>query len=340
MSDIPNPLQAENWETAVTLEGLALPSRIGVCINYGAHIWYQLQSAEEQKLAAQLGIRLESVDANMNGEQQARQIERFLSDGIDVLIYSAADPANASTMLEAVHAKGIPVITESIWVNSPAVAASVMINDYMGGQKIGRCAAAEIKNSIKGPIKVLDVTAPWLEEGLQRSDGFVSGLRETFPDAETVRVDGRADIEISARVAAEVLQEDPDLNIIFGVDDESAIGGRLAFERLNLCLDNVLICSFGFSGPQAYDWLASGVYHVVCAMFPEYQARMLVHAAIYAHNRRWLPRHIAGPCTALTAKNLGSYYTRAADQTVLNLDAVRKISTFGEELRGQNARAD
>jgi ribose transport system substrate-binding protein len=328
--------QGANWEARISLDGLALPRRIGVCINYGAHIWYQMQSANERDLAAELGIGLEAVDANMNAERQTEQIREFLRQGIDALIYSAAEPAKAPSMLEAVHAAGIPVITESLWVNSPAVKANVMINDYMGGEKVGRAAAESIKASTTGPVKVLDVTAPWLEEGLQRSDGFLAGLRETFPELESVRVDGRADIETSAKVAAEALRDDPTFNIIFGVDDESAIGARLAYQRLNLSLENVLICSFGFSGPQAYDWLRDGVYHIVCAMFPEYQARMLVHAAVYAYNRRPLPLHLVGPCVALTAADLAVYYTRTVNGTVLNFDAVKTIPTAGEELHGSS----
>jgi ribose transport system substrate-binding protein len=333
VTDIPKE-QGANWEARFSVDGLALPRRIGVCINYGAHIWYQMQSASERELAAQLGIALEAVDANMNAERQTDQIQRFLDQGIDALIYSAAEPAKAPSMLEAVHAAGIPVITESLWVNSPAVKTNVMINDYKGGQKVGRSAARWIKESRTGPVKVLDVTAPWLEEGLQRSDGFLAGLRESFPELESVRVDGRADIETSTRVAAEVLQEDQTFNIIFGVDDESAIGGRLAYQRLKLSLENVLICSFGFSGPQAYDWLRDGVYHIVCAMFPEYQARMLIHAAIYAYNRRTLPLHLVGPCIALTAAELATYYTRTENGTVLNHDAVKIIPTIGEEHHG------
>jgi ABC-type sugar transport system substrate-binding protein len=120
--------------------------------------------------------------------------------------------------------------------------------------------------------------------------------------------------------------------MIFGVDDESAIGARHAYEQLQIPLDNVCICSFGFSGQQAYDWLNNGIYHIVCAMFPEYQARMLVHAAIYAYNRRQLPHHLVGPCTALTADELPRYYTRTAEGVQLHVDAVKAISTDGESL--------
>jgi ribose transport system substrate-binding protein len=206
MADIPaqtGNAQAANWEAQMNIEGLKLPRRIGVCINYGAHIWYQLQSATERDLATQLGIELEAIDANMDADLQARQVERFLEQDVDVLIYSAVNPTLAPGVLKQVHKAGVPVITESIWVDSPAVATNVMINDYKGGPKIGRVAASWIKEHSQGPVKVLDVTAPWLPEGLQRSDGFLAGLREEVPEFETIRLDGRADIKTSAEVVAE-----------------------------------------------------------------------------------------------------------------------------------------
>ena len=169
--------QAANWEAGISMDGLSLPRRIGVCINYGAHIWYQIQSANERELAAQLGITLEAVDANMNAERQSEQIKQFLGQGIDALIYSAAEPVKAPSMLEAVHEAGIPVITESLWVNSPAVKANVMINDYKGGQKVGRAAAKQIQASVTGQVKVLDVASgnTWklsvADNGIGRPDG-------------------------------------------------------------------------------------------------------------------------------------------------------------------------
>jgi ribose transport system substrate-binding protein len=264
-------------------------------------------------------------------ERQAEQVEQMVGNGVEALIYSAVEPSRADSMLDRAQAADIHVITESIWLDHPAIVSSVMINDFAGGQKVGRTAARRITPGSDHLVKVLDVTAPWLEEGLRRSDGFLDGLREAFPALQTVRRDGKAAIDVSARVAEEVLRDDPDFNVVFGVDDESAIGARQAYERLGIPLDDVLICSFGFSGPQAYDWLTNGVYQIVCAMFPEYQAQMLIHAAIFAANRRPPPRHLVAPCVALTADDVSTYYTRLPDRLQLHVEAVRNISTAGEE---------
>jgi ribose transport system substrate-binding protein len=320
------------WEAGVSLEGLVLPRRIGVSINYGAHIWYQVMGATEQELGKELGIEVLVENADMDVARQGRQVEQLLHAGAEALIYSAVEPARSGPMLDHALNAGIPVIAESIWLDHPAVVGTVMINDYSGGRKVGRAAGRRLAERGVGQARVLDVTAPWLAEGLRRSDGFLAGLREFFPDLHTVRRDGRADIETSARVAAEVLSDDPSYNVVFGVDDESAIGARQAYQQLGIPPADLLICSFGFSGLQAYEWLKTGTYQIVCAMFPEYQARMLLYAAIYAYNHRSLPRHLVAPCVALTAEGLPDYYTRHSTGLQLNVEAVRRISTSGESL--------
>lgn len=325
-------LTEATWEAGVSLEGLTLPKRIGVSINYGAHIWYQVMAATEQELGKELGIEVLVENADMDTARQVEQVERLVGAGVEALIYSAVEPARAGAALDYVLNAGIPVIAESIWLDHPAVTATVMINDYAGGLKVGRAAGRRLTERGVRQARVLDVTAPWLKEGLQRSDGFLAGLREYFPDLHTVRRDGKADIETSARVAAEVLRDDPSYNVVFGVDDESAIGTRQAFTQLGIPLDDLLICSFGFSGLQAYEWLKTGTYQIVCAMFPEYQARMLLYAAVYAYNRRPLPRHLVAPCVALTAEGLPGYYTLHPHGLELNVEAVRRISTSGESL--------
>jgi ribose transport system substrate-binding protein len=321
-----------NWEAGVSLDGQTRPKRIGVSINYGAHIWYQLIGTTEQELGKELGIEVLVENADMDVARQDRQVEQLLRGGVDALLYSAVEPARAGATLDRAVEAGISVIAESIWLDHPAVIGTVMINDYAGGQKVGRAAGRRLTERGVREARVLDVTAPWLAEGLRRSDGFLAGLRESFPNLRSARRDGRADIETSAHVAAEVLRDDPSYNVVFGVDDESAIGARQGYERLGIPLDEVLICSFGFSGLKAYDWLATGAYQIVCAMFPEYQARMLIYAAIYAHNRRAMPRHLVAPCVALMAEGLPDYYTRQPHGLQLNLEAVRRISTDGESL--------
>jgi ABC-type sugar transport system substrate-binding protein len=323
--------QAANWEAGVNLGGLRMPGTIGVCINFGAHIWYQVLSSVERDLGEELGISIHAVDAAMDSDVQAEQVKGLVAEGVDALIYSAADPAKAPTILEPARAVRLPVIAEAIWLDIPAVTTNVMINDYAGGQKVGRLAAERLRARSEVNATVLDVTVPWLDEAVRRSDGFFAGLRETFPAAQRVQVDGRAEIETSAAVTEEALQHDRTFNLIFGVDDESVIGARQGYERLQIPLEDVVLCSFGLSGPHGYDLLASGAFDVVCAMFPEYVARMAIHAAIYAYNRRPLPRHLAAPTVALTAEKLGQYYTRVPDGVRLSYQAVQEVSTHGEE---------
>ncbi len=204
-------------DVQATIEGLTLPQRIGVCINYGVHVWYRAQSAVERNLATQLGIAI-----------LAPWMRR----------------ARTLSMLERAHAAGIPVIAESIWVDSPAVATNAMINEVLSGQKIGRVAADWICSRLGRRAKVLDVTVPWIAEAVQR--WIPCRCARKFA-GDSVRVDGRADIHTSTEVAAEILGRDPTFNVVLGVDDESAIDARKAYEALRLPLDDILICSLSFA---------------------------------------------------------------------------------------------
>lgn len=58
---------------------------------------------------------------------------------------------------------------------------------------------------------------------------------------------------------------------------------------------------------------------------------MLVHAAIYAYNSKALPRHLIAPSAAMTVETLPGFYTKTPQGLRLNVDAVKAISTAGEE---------
>ena len=49
-------------------------------------------------------------------------------------------------------------------------------------------------------------------------------------------------------------------------------------------------------------------------MFPEYQGRLLVDAAIAAFNGTPLPAHIEAPSTPITKDNLAQFYTKRRRQ--------------------------
>ncbi|MCP4165057.1 MAG: hypothetical protein GY759_04075 [Chloroflexi bacterium] len=60
-------------------------------------------------------------------------------------------------------------------------------------------------------------------------------------------------------------------------------------------------------------------------MFPEYQGRLLIDAAIAAYNGLELPAHVQAPSLPMTADLLPDYYTLEGDTWVPNFDAMAAI---------------
>ena len=58
---------------------------------------------------------------------------------------------------------------------------------------------------------------------------------------------------------------------------------------------------------------------------------LIIDAGVAAFNDIELPAHIVAPTTAVTADNLGDYYTKEGDSYTPNFDAIAAISVEGEK---------
>ena len=127
-------------------------------------------------------------------------------------------------------------------------------------------------------------------------------------------------------MAADALTAHPDVNIIFGINDDSALGGLQAYNAAGMDPSKLLVVGFGCEGKACKNALMEGgPYKVSAAMFPEYQGRLLIDAAIAAFNGAKLPAHIVAPSPPITKDNLAEYYTKDGDNYVPNFEAMAKL---------------
>ena len=77
-------------------------------------------------------------------------------------------------------------------------------------------------------VTISDPSVEWAHN--QRTMAFVRGLPEVFPDLEHVFNGGKSDREIAYSTVEDVLQRDPEVNVIFGYDAENGLGAIAALE--------------------------------------------------------------------------------------------------------------
>ncbi|CAN5862474.1 hypothetical protein BH20CHL4_BH20CHL4_01860 [soil metagenome] len=336
----------ESTPTAVEMEGDALvrsmdpsslpdgweiPENVGHVTNFLVHEWYQNLTAGEEARAEEYGINFSINDANLDLQRSLAAVDDYLAQDLSVLNFTPVDEVASGPKITEVAATGLPIICES----SPTAGCStlVSIDDYAAGFKVGVWAGNYVNENLGGNAVILDVGLPGLTTTVARSTGFVDGitsiLGENATVAQSVNSTGLKDVAVS--VSADALTAHPDVNVIFGINDDSALGGLQSYEAAGLDLENLLVVGFGCEGNACKDALAEGgPYKVSAAMFPEYQGRLIIDAGVAAFNGTDLPPHLIAPSTPITADNLADYYTLEGDAYSPNFDAIAEISTEGE----------
>ncbi len=313
--------------------GWKIPQNVGHVTNYLVHEWYQNETKGEKVRADEWGINFTINDANLDLNKSLAAVDDYVAKKVDVLVFTPVNEEASGPKISEVAAAGLPVIcegspTDGCWT-------LVSIDDYAAGFKVGVWAGNYVKDNLGGKAVILDVGLPALSTTVARSTGFADGIKSILGDGATIAqsVDGSGLKDKAVTAAADALTAHPDVNVIFGINDDSALGGMQAYEAAGMDMSKLLVVGFGCEGKACKDALMEGgPYKVSAAMFPEFQGRLLIDSAVAAFNGLKLPAHMIAPSTPVTADNLAQYYTKNDDGTYSpNFEAIAQISTAGEK---------
>lgn len=245
----PAPAPATTGGAAPSVPG---GKRIGAALLTQTHVFYQDMIAAMKAQAAKEGLTLDLQIAEFDSRKQNDQIETLVSQGVAALLVAPVDSAAMGPAITAAEAKGIPVFTVDIAAHGVEVTSHIASDNEKGGRLLGEYLA----KLMNGAGKVAIIDDPIHASVQERTKGFVDALAK-FPGIEIVqRPDGQGQRDKAMRTCQDLLQAHPDLNAIFGINDDSALGALAAVESAGL-QDKILIV--GFDGtPEARDAIKSG----------------------------------------------------------------------------------
>jgi len=307
-------------------EGWQVPKTVGHVVNYLMHEWYQNLTKGEQERAAEWGIEFSINDANLDLQRSLAAVDDYLAKDVDVLVFTPVNQEASVPTVKKAMSTNTPVILESSYLEGATTL--VAIDDYALGFEVGQWAGKYVQENFGGQARILDIGLPALSPCVDRSNGFVDGVKSILPDAQLVQsVDGKGLKDEAVKVAADALTAHPDINVIFGCNDDSALGGLQAFQAAGLDTSQLLVAGFGCEGKACKSALEEGgPYKVSGGMFPEYQGRLIIDVAVAAFNGIPLPQHVVAPSTALTKDNLSNFYTKEGDEWIPNYEAISMLS--------------
>jgi ribose transport system substrate-binding protein len=301
------------------------PKRIGWVGNYMMHEWYQSLQKGMKFRAAELGIELEIADANLDMAKQVSFAEDFMAKGVDVLIISPVQQEGAEGIVKKAKAEGLPLVIEASAVKG--MTTLVAICDYDCGFKGGVETGKYVKAKLGGKARILAVDLPMLRPCILRVDGFYDGIRTIIPDAVMVhRIDGQGLKDKVLQVATDALTKDSNVNVLYGCNDDSALGALQAYKAAGLDTKKVVVCGTGGEGNAFIKAMQEGgPYQVEAAMFPEAVGYECINMAVKLFNNETVPEHWVTPTLALTQSTWNKYYTLKGEVRTINWTTVNAI---------------
>ncbi|MDX9939774.1 MAG: sugar ABC transporter substrate-binding protein [Sphaerochaetaceae bacterium] len=300
--------------------------KFGYAINFMSHEFYQNIVNGAKARAEELGIEFLVADSNNDINRQISACENFITQGVDVLMISPVDYAAMGPIVEKAHAAGIYVVTESNSIEGDDVYVGIS-----NGDTAEKCATWYVENVARPnnitPV-VLTVGLPALLDCRQREEGFLLGLEKSgITYKVAARIDGEGVKEKAMAKSENALTANPDVNVIFGINDDSTTGGVAAYVASGLPVDRLTAIGFGFEGLVGQNALldANDPYSAAGAMFPPFIGTSLVDVGVKLVNGEAVPDYYETPTVAINNDNFATYYVKNGNAYDVNVDAVRKL---------------
>jgi len=302
-----------------------MPKRIGYVVNYGTHEWYQNVIKGMKAHAAEIGATVEVKDANLDVAKEVSAAEDFIAQGVDVLIITPVNEEGVVPLLKRARAANMPVVLEGNPVKG--MTTMVAICDYDTGYDAGVEAGKYAKDHLGGVAKVMNVGLPLLSATVLRSNGFMDGIHTIIPGATLVHdLDGGGNPDRALEVSTAALAQNADINIIYGINDSSSLGGLQAWKAAGKSQDNLLVVGTGGEGLAFINAIEKEPsYKIEAAMFPEKVGFTAIDAAVKLYNKEEVPTWIVSPTTPMNGEDWKMYYSVDGTTRTINWDNVNKV---------------
>ena len=288
-----------------------------------------------------VSLRAENITAIQSGipSPLEQNPEVLLLDKVNVLIATSVNPYYDNLLIDRATKNNIPIIAESI--EMPNQRTLIAVDNYQAGYDLGYWTGQYLRQQGFEKANLLDLTfhQPNTQD---RSRGFINGLSKTYPTYQMVlSINAQSRYVTAYQLVHDALTVYPHINLIFAINDTTALGAINACRALNIAPAGMNVVTFGLEGETLKNELMSpGSYcKAGLAMFPEIVSLMCIESAIAAFNQQSQPENYVTPHIVLTAQTLPLYYTRTASGWELNWEHVRHDLTIPIEIEREKLRS-
>ena len=175
-----------------------------------------------------------AIDGEANNEKTLAAVETLIQQKVNAIALHTGDAGLMTTAIKLAHKAGIPIVTTLIRPTEK-LAPHIQPLEAPSSQTMGEVAAKKWLESHPGStcyVAMLDFGGfEQIEE--MRTGPFFKGVKSVDPKAVLVaQLNGYGSSVKSMEITLDILQGNPNVNIIFGANDEMGLGALAACEQL------------------------------------------------------------------------------------------------------------
>jgi fructose transport system substrate-binding protein len=238
--------------------------------------------------AAELGVDLKTYAGKVDGdhESQVAAIEACVADGAKGILLTASDTKAIVDAVKAARDAGVLVIALDTPLDPiDAADATFATDNFKAGLLIGQWAKAKMgADAANAKIAMLDLSIAQPSVDVLRDQGFLTGFGvdtadiNKWGDETDPRIVGNevtsGNEEGGLKAMEALLAKDPDINVVYTINEPSAAG---AFEALKAAGKTALIVSVDGGCPGVAD-VKDGVIGATSQQYPLLMASLGIEA--------------------------------------------------------------
>ncbi|MCM6761235.1 substrate-binding domain-containing protein [Rathayibacter sp. ZW T2_19] len=218
----------ENCSTDKPTIGVALPNTVNP--------YYVAMQDSFVSHGEELGYDVKVAIANDSDSSQLSQIDSFIQQGVCAVALNPVNSGPGAASVKALNAAGIPVFTVNVIISPDDLTTQnasfvqyVGADQVAGGTQMGEQVLADLGED--ATIIAGIIGNPDQIPTNQRDQGFTDAISAN-PNAKVVQtVNGKIDPNVSLQVTGDMLQGNPDINVIFADAGPHAVGALQAIAQ-------------------------------------------------------------------------------------------------------------
>ncbi len=271
-------------ETAAGGEGesqfeLKEPLSLGYSVYDLQNPYWQSWAAGVEAAAEEAGAEITIVDQKSDQQAQVSGSLDLINQGISGLIITPVQPSALPATIDAAHEAKIPVVIGDIGTAGD-YDAYIQSNNANGGALAAEYVIEQLGDA-EGPVQVGVIE---LHAGSVVGEERVAEFTKLMGEHENFEVvsslDGNDTVDGGFAAAQDMLSANPELQVIYAANDDSAIGAQRAMETAGKSVEDGFIL-IGFDGSDgALDLIKQGKMSATVAQDPYGQGMKAVQTVL------------------------------------------------------------